>query len=130
MKKSILTVVAIVVGFVGFAQNNSKIKYVTAAPDGSIAMTLYDNVAEGELKLESAYDFYKFEILDMKTSLPVYSSDNKGKNCSIDKNEIASGTYKVKLYTSDFVITTAIPIGTTKDGLSLLQASYGDVVTS
>jgi hypothetical protein len=81
------------------------------------------------MKLESVNNFYRYEILDPKTSEPVFASRNQGKECTIDKTKIASGTYNLKLYTSNFIITSKIVIGTTKKVKSLIQPT-GDVVAS
>ena len=133
MNKVILTVVAITIGFIGYAQDSTskpqRLKYVTTAPDGSVAMTIYDDSRENSMKLESANSFYRFEILDPRTSEPVYASTNNGKECTIDKTKIAAGTYNLRLYTSNFVITSTIAIKTTKKLREALQP-VGDVVAS
>jgi len=133
MKKVILTVVVLVVGFVGFAQENvqapKRLKYVTTAPDGSVAMTIYDDSREDNIKLESANKFYRYEILDPLTSEPVFSSKNNSKECTIDKTKIATGTYNLRLYTSNFVITSKIAIGK-KSKMDVALQPPGDVVAS
>jgi hypothetical protein len=113
MKKIILTIAISLVVAISFAQhsdNAQRIKYVTEAPDGSIAMTIYDDTREDNMKLESADAFYKYEILDPATSEPLYSSNNKGKDCVIDKTKFKAGTYNLRLFTSNFVITSKITI--------------------
>ncbi len=119
MKKVILTIAVLTVGFIGFAQENAnksqQVKYVTTAPDGSVAITIYDNAKEDNLKLESADNFYKFEILDPKTSEAVFASANQGKACTIDKTKIDTGIYNLRLYTSNFVITSEITVNNTKE---------------
>ena len=134
MKKVILAVVVLVIGFTGFAQEKGsttshRLKYITTAPDGSVAMTITDDTSTNDLKLESANNFYKYEVLDPRTSEPVYSSVNKGKECIIDKTKIAAGTYNLRLYTSKFVITSKIAISTTRKLRGALQPT-GDVVAS
>jgi len=133
MKKVILTVVVLVVGFAGFAHENAqapkRLKYVTTAPDGSVAMTIYDDSREDNIKLESANKFYRYEILDPLTSEPVFSSKNNSKECTIDKTKIATGTYNLRLYTSNFVITSKIAIGE-KSKMDVALQPTGDVVAS
>ncbi|MDH5413356.1 MAG: hypothetical protein OEW87_04400 [Flavobacteriaceae bacterium] len=113
MKKIILNIAFSLVVVIAFSQNSDKaqrIKYITEAPDGSIAMTIYDDTREYNMKLESADFFYKYEILDPITSEPLYSSNNKGKDCMIDKTMFKEGTYNLRLFTSSFVITSKITI--------------------
>jgi len=133
MNKVILTIVVLVIGFVGFAQENTtkpqRLKYITTGPDGKTSMTIYDDSREDNMKLESVNNFYRYEILDPMTSEPVLSSRNQGKECTIDKTKIASGTYNLKLYTSNFVITSKIVIGTSGKTEPLMQPT-GDVVAS
>ncbi len=133
MNKVILTVLVLGIGFVGFAQDNAnkpqRFKYITTGPDGTISLTIYDDTREDSMKLESVNSFYRYEILDLMTSEPVFSSRNKGKECTIDKTKIASGIYNLKLYTLNFVISSKIKIGTTRKMESLVQPT-GDVVAS
>ena len=133
MNKVILTIAVLAIGFIGFAQDKAdaskRLKYVTTAPDGSVAMTITDNSSEDNLKLESANNFYRFEVLDPTTGEAVMTSRNQGKECAIDKTKLASGTYNLRLYTSDFVITSKIAINNTKKALPSLQPT-GDVVAS
>ena len=113
MKRVIISFVFACIGFLTFAQSGSVapvIKYVTTAPDGSIAMTIYDSDDRDTMQLESAENFYRYEILDLATSEPVYEASNKGKTCTIAKNKIESGTYNLRLYTTSFVITSKITI--------------------
>ncbi len=113
MKKVILIIVLNLIGIVSFAQNTDKvqrIKYVTMAPDGSVGMTIYNNTNGNNIKLESSTDFYKYEILDLKTSETVYQSKNKGKNCTFDMSNLINGTYNLRIFTSNFIITSEITI--------------------
>ncbi len=133
MNKVILTIAVLVIGFIGFAQDNTskpqRLKYITTGPDGKTSMTIYDDTREDSMKLESVNNFYRYEILDPLTSEPVLSSRNKGKECTIDKTKIAAGTYNLKLYTSNFVITSKIVIGNSRKAKPLVQPT-GDVVAS
>ena len=132
--KVVLTIAVVLMTFVGFAQDKAtasqRLKYITTAPDGTVAMTIYDNTSEDNMELKSANNFYKFEILDPRTSEPVYASSNNGKECTIDKTKIAAGTYNLRLYTSNFVITSKIAISTTRKLRDALQPTTSDVVAS
>lgn len=113
MKKVIFTIVLSLVIALTFAQtgnNSQRLKYVTNGPDGNVSMIVYDDIREDSMKLESANAFYKYQILDTETSEPIYSANNKGKECTIDKSKIAAGKYKLRLYTSNFVITSKITV--------------------
>lgn len=113
MKTLIVTLVFILTVVSTFAQANEapkRMKYVTQAPDGSVAMTIYDDSRDANMKLESANTFYKYQILDPATSEPVYTARNTGKICMIDKSRIPEGTYDIRLYTNKFVITSSIKV--------------------
>lgn len=113
MKNKILTLILSFSGLLMFAQTADKaqrIKYITKAPDGSVAMTIIDDTREDSMKLESANSFYEYQILDPITNKPLLVSKNRGKDCNIDKSKIAAGTYQLKLYTSNFVITSKITV--------------------
>jgi hypothetical protein len=113
MKKAILTLIFNLIVIVLFAQNADKekrLKYVSLAPDGTIAMTIYNDTTSNNIKLESAIDFYKYEILDINSSETVYHSINKGKTCIFDVSNLVNGSYKLRIYTDNFVITSNITI--------------------
>ncbi len=117
MKNAVLTIVVSLVAIVTFAQTKEapqRMKYVTTGPDGSVAMTIIDDTREDLMKLESANAFYKYQILDPRTAEPVFASDNQGKTCEIDKTKLAAGTYNLKLYTSNFVITSKITVSASR----------------
>ena len=112
MKKVILIIVINLIGIISFAQNTDtlqSIKYVTLAPDGSVGMTIY-NIEGKNIKLESSTDFYKYEILDIKSSETVYQSKNKGKECTFDMSNLINGTYNLRIFTRNFIITSEITI--------------------
>jgi len=126
MKKVIFTLAISLTLTLSFSQNSNisqRLRYVTEAPDGSIAMTIYDDSSEDNMKLESADNFYKYEILEPLTSEEVYSSENEGKECLIDKTTIDSGTYDIRLYTSNFIIISKITITATRKMNSTLKKS-------
>ena len=113
MKNIALTIILSFVGIISFSQNNKiseRVKYVTTAPDGSVSMTIIDDFGENSIRLHSADAFYKYQILDTRTAEIIFGSKNKGKECHIDKSKFASGTYNIRLYTSNFIITSKITI--------------------
>ena len=85
-------------------------KYVTTFPNGEEAITITDNSASSNLMLSSADSFYKYEILEPSNHELVHGSENRGKVCDIDKSKLEDGTYTLKVYTNDFVITSDITI--------------------
>jgi len=133
MKKVVLTLVAIVLGIATYAQESANtpqvLKYITTGPDGSVAMMVSDDMSKDNMKLESADNFYKFEIIEPSTHEAVYTSANQGKACTIDKNKLAAGTYNLRLYTSSFVITSKITV-TAARKMRLPSQLKGDVVAS
>ena len=113
MKKIALTIVFSLVGIIAFSQtskNSERAKYITTAPDGSVSMTIFDDSSEDSMKLEAADAFYKYQILDTRTAEVIYASKNKGNECHIDKSKIAAGTYNIRLFTSNFIITSKITV--------------------
>ncbi|MEN8125016.1 MAG: hypothetical protein ABFR32_07770 [Bacteroidota bacterium] len=113
MKTTFLTIVITFISLIGFAQDNTtdKItKYVTTFPNGEDAITIVDNSNSDNLQLSSAENFYKYEILQPANHELIHHSSNRGKVCEIDKTKLEEGTYTLKVYTSDFVITSDITI--------------------
>jgi hypothetical protein len=130
MKKIIVTIALFTIGFVCFSQNNTlqHIKYVTHAPDGSVALTIIDDATIDKMSVQSVDAFYKYQILDQKTSESVYSSKNEGKDCIIDTTNLTEGTYDLRLYTSDFVITTDLEILRLGEFYAILKESQSLVM--
>ena len=118
MKTIFLTIVISFISLIGFSQEKSAktIKYVTTFPNGEEAITIVDNSASANLKLTSAENFYKYEILAPENHELIHSSSNKGKVCEIDKTQLEEGTYTLKVYTADFVITSDITIDNSQTG--------------
>ena len=113
MKTTFLTIIITFLSIIGFAQqdqNNKITKYITTFPNGEDAITIVDNSNSDNLQLTSAENFYKYEILKPVNHELVHHSTNRGKVCEIDKTKLEEGTYTLKVYTSDFVITSDITI--------------------
>ncbi len=116
MKNSILIIAITLISLTGYAQTSNAIqpdkitKYVTTFPNGEEAITIVENSNSDNLKLSSADNFYKYEILDPTNHELVHKSNNRGKVCDIDKSKLEEGTYTLRVYTSDFVITSDITI--------------------
>ena len=131
-KNNIITLIVCLLCVNVFSQINNtpqRLKYITTGPDGNVAMTIYDDTRDDSMKLEAADTFYRFEILDTKTSEPIYSAKNNGKVCNIDKTKLDAGTYNLRLYTANFVITSKITIIATKKMYESLQSSRDIVAT-
>lgn len=131
MKKIIATVALAILGLVTFSQNSNTqqvIKYVTHAPDGTVAITITDDTINNKMSVESVDDFYRYQLLDKKTSESVYSSNNGGKDCIIDTTNLTEGTYDLRLYTSDFVITTDLEILRLGEFYAMLKQSESLVI--
>ena len=90
------------------------IKQVTTAPDGTTAFTIYDNSASNIIRLESVDSFYKYMLVDIDTNEEVYVQGNRGKRCSIDKLKVGNGSYKLKLFTKNFIITSKVTIASSE----------------
>ncbi len=127
MKNIIILFAITLLSLAGFAQTNTNkqsekiTKYVTTFPNGEEAITITDSSISNNLKLSSADNFYKYEILETASHELVHRSNNKGKVCDIDKSKLEDGTYTLKVYTSDFVITSDITISNVKGENSTIQ---------
>jgi len=116
MKKIALILVISMISISTYAQSNTNkqsekvTKYVTTFPNGEEAITITDHSASDNLELTSADNFYKYEILESSNHELLHGSNNQGKVCNIDKTKLTDGTYTLKVYTDDFVITSDITI--------------------
>ena len=116
MKKIVFIIAIALTGFSTYAQQSADAaketitKYVTTFPNGDEAITITDKSSSSSLELASADNFYKFEILETANHELVHGQNNKGKICAIDKTKLEEGTYTLKVYTDDFVITSDITI--------------------
>ena len=116
MKKIVLIAAIALVSLSTYAQdqsnaNNQKVtKYVTTFPNGEEAMVITDRSASDNLELASSDNFYKYEILESSNHELVHGDNNRGNICNIDKSKFDDGTYTLKVYTDDFVITSDITI--------------------
>jgi len=113
MKTTIITIAILMTTIFGFAQeakNAPVTKYVTTFPNGEEAITITDRADSDLLNLSSAESFYKYEILKSNNHELVHGSQNSGKVCEIDKSKLSDGTYTLKVYTDDFIITSDITI--------------------
>ncbi len=117
MKNIILLFTFTFIGLVGISQNQPEkiTKYITTFPNGEEAITIIESSNSSTLKLTSADNFYKYEILDLANHELIHKSTNKGKVCDIDKSKLEEGNYTLKVYTSDFIITSDISISNQND---------------
>ena len=116
MKKILFILAIALTGFSTYAQNTNQAaketvtKYVTTFPNGDEAITITDKSSSSSLELASADNFYKYEILETANHELVHGQNNRGNVCAIDKNKLEEGTYTLKVYTDDLVITSDITI--------------------
>ena len=116
MKNIALILVISMISISTYAQSNTNkqsekvTKYVTTFPNGEEAITITDHSTSDNLELTSADNFYKYEILESSNHELLHGSNNQGKVCNIDKTKLTDGTYTLKVYTDDFVITSDITI--------------------
>ena len=127
MKKTLLILAIALTGFTTYAQNakgDSKetiTKYVTTFPNGDEAITITDKSNSSSLELASADNFYKYEILESSNHELVHGQNNRGNVCAIDKTKLNDGTYTLKVYTDDFVITSDITIANEESTSEAIQ---------
>ncbi len=105
----------ILMSFLSFVQAQSTHPiYIIEAPDGSTAMTL-TTIDDETLELVSELDFYKYELLDMHTSEAVLSGKARNKQCFMNTTHISPGTYNLRFFTKNFIVTTKITLGRLRD---------------
>jgi hypothetical protein len=124
MKKILFTLALTITGIAAFAQEAPKetvTKYVTTFPNGEEAITITDKSNSSSLELASADDFYKYEILETANHELIHGESNSGKVCAIDKSKLDDGTYTLKVYTEDFVITSDITIANEEAQKGVIQ---------
>ena len=112
MKKTLFIIAIALTGITTYAQEAKETitKYVTTFPNGDEAITITDKSNSSSLELSSADTFYKYEILESSNHELVHGQNNRGNVCAIDKTKLNDGTYTLKVYTDDFVITSDITI--------------------
>ena len=97
--------------FIQFASGQSKnTTYIIEAPDGSTAMTII-TLNEHSYELTSELDFYKYELLDLRTSESVLSGRAKDRKCMMNTTRLAAGTYNLRFFTKNFIVTSKINLG-------------------
>jgi hypothetical protein len=112
MKKVILTLVVLAIGFVGFAQDNaSKLqesKYVTTS-NGSIVFRMTDDMTDDEIRLEFINNFFKIEMSDLVINQNASLSKSQ-ENSSIETNHSIKDESSMlnQIITSDLAIRTTI----------------------
>jgi hypothetical protein len=127
MKKIVFILAIALTGFTTYAQEaqtskkETVTKYVTTFPNGEEAITITDKSNSSSLELSSADNFYKYEILETANHELVHGQNNKGKICAIDKTKLDQGTYTLKVYTDDFVITSDITITNDEAAKGIIQ---------
>lgn len=127
MKKTLLILAIALTGFSTYAQNTKGdtketiTKYVTTFPNGDEAITITDKSNSSSLELASADNFYKYEILESSNHELVHGQNNRGNVCAIDKTKLNDGTYTLKVYTDDFVITSDITIANEETTNGVIQ---------
>jgi hypothetical protein len=75
-----------------------------------VAITITDDTRDVAIIVESKEAFYRYQILDRETGDILLTSNNNSRYGVIDKSKLPVGTYDLKVYTSDFVITTDLEI--------------------
>lgn len=129
MKNLFLSIVFGLITFSLFAQSTEKpqlFKYVSTAPDGSVSLTVIDDSRMPTITIESVDDFYKYQLIDVKTGDIVFASKNKGKVGRIDKMKLNAGDYNVLIYTKNFIIGSEITINTSNSNRKSIAMTVDD----
>ena len=98
------------------------LKYVSTGPDGSVVFTVIDDSRKPTISIESVDEFYKYQLVDLKTGSVVLTRANKGTTGSIEKSKLLAGDYNLLIYTKSFIIGSEItiqPMNTTREVLAV-----------
>jgi len=112
MKKVILTIVILAIGFVGFAQDNvnalQQSKYVTTS-NGSVVFRMTDDMTDSEIRSEFINNFFKIELSDLVINQKTSLSKKQDKQFNEVKHSIKDESKMLdQIITSDLAIRTTI----------------------
>ena len=79
MKKVILTVIAVVVGFIGFAQDNANTSNQDENINTLVDFRMTNSMDKSEVELELINNFFKIELSDLMQNDDLYFSKNSDK---------------------------------------------------
>jgi len=123
---------ALILSFIAFslnAQTTEKpqlFKYVSTAPDGTVVFTVIDDSRKSDMTIESQEDFYKYQLVDLKTGKIIVTARNIGKTGTIDKSKLAAGEYNLLVYTKSFIIGSEITVNSAKTTTGALAMTEVD----
>jgi len=104
MKKVILTIAVLAIGFIGFAQDNSnslqESKYVTTS-NGSVVFRMTEDMNDDEIRVEFMNNFFKIELSDLVVDQN--ESSDKAQHSLKDESNMSG-----QIITSDLAIRTTI----------------------
>ncbi len=118
LKKALLLIVFVFIVNILSAQEKKTsqlVKYVTTAPDGTTSITIFDDSRSNLMQLQAKHGFYKYELTDIVTKKKVYTAKNRGNRCVLNKLAFEEGTYDLRLYTKNFIISSRIKIAAIKE---------------
>ncbi len=111
MNKVILTIVVVLVGFIGFAQDKAdtskQSKYVTTS-NGLVVFRMTDEMTDDEIRVEFINNFFKIELSDLV--LNQNGSLSKNQDNTFDE---AEHSIKDEFNISNQIITSDLAIRTT-----------------
>ena len=125
MKKILFIALFIASSLAVYGQTPEKptlLKYVSTGPDGSVVFTVIDDSRKPTIKIESVDEFYKYQLVDLKTGAVVLTRANKGTSGTIDKSKLIAGDYNLLIYTKSFIIGSEItvqPLDPTREVLAI-----------
>ncbi len=111
------------------AQSSEKpqlFKYVSTAPDGSVVFTVIDDSRKADMTITAEEEFYKYQLVDLKTGKVVLTSRNTGKTGSINKTKLAAGDYNLLVFTKSFIIGSEITVNAVSGANSALAMTEVD----
>ncbi len=99
---------------------------MSTGPDGSVVFTVIDDSRKPTISIESVDEFYKYQLVDLKTGAVVLTRGNKGTTGTIDKTKLVAGDYNLLIYTKSFIIGSEITVQPTSPTREVLAVNDND----
>ena len=84
-----------------------------------------DNKADFTV-IESVDEFYKYQLVDLKTGTVVLTGANQGTSGTIDKSKLIAGDYNLLIYTKSFIIGSEITVQPSSPTREVLAVNDSD----
>jgi len=108
MKKLVLAILVVTVGFVGYAQNGveipQKLKDAINVPNDQVEFRMTSDMSNDDIKLEFINNYFKLELAD----LVIKNTENAMQNQEVVEDTSDESNVSGRIFTSDLAIRTTI----------------------